>query len=192
MSSPSEIEQQIHAHLDAGRHAEAVGCAVRAYGPALGGYLFRLTGNAGDADDALGAAMMDVWRAVPKFRRQGSFRAWMYTIGHRAALRLLCHPARRRTVRLGTSSQERLEQPHPGDFHWPEEDREASERALSALPVMQRAAVALVHGMSFSYEEAAEILAGPDGERPLQVTLRSQVCRGVKTVREAVESARLR
>jgi RNA polymerase sigma-70 factor, ECF subfamily len=55
----------------------------------------RLTGNDGDAQDALQDAFLQVYRSLPSFRGEARFSTWLYRIATNAALMLRRARARR-------------------------------------------------------------------------------------------------
>ncbi len=54
--------------------------AVRGYGDELMGFLVGLTGNPSEADEIFGALCEKLWRALPAFRWESSFRVWAYVV----------------------------------------------------------------------------------------------------------------
>lgn len=89
-------EQTIRTHSEAGRNAEAVTVALKAFGPEILGYFVAMTKNEADAADAFSLFCEDVWRGLPRFRWASTFRTWAYTVARHALSRMVRDPERRR------------------------------------------------------------------------------------------------
>lgn len=83
----TEIEQRLAELHQAGRHDEAAAEIVRVYGPEVLGYLARVLGAQDQAEDVFQHVCAQVIRGLPSFRRQASFRTWVYVIARRSAQR---------------------------------------------------------------------------------------------------------
>jgi len=73
---------------------------LEAYGPEIVGFLVAVLRDHDDAADAFAQASLDLWRGLPGYRAQASFRTWAYTIARNAAHRHRRDPLRRRGVAL--------------------------------------------------------------------------------------------
>ena len=60
---------------------------MRGYGPAIFGYLAALARDEDRADDVFSQFSEDLWRGLPAFRRDASFRTWVYKLAWHAWLR---------------------------------------------------------------------------------------------------------
>ncbi len=49
-------------------------------------YFYGRSGNAGDAEDLTAQLFMDVLQALPRYRPQGTFAAWLFTLVRRRAI----------------------------------------------------------------------------------------------------------
>ena len=94
------LEPRIRAAADAGDWARAATVALEGYGPEVLGFLVTMTRSAVDASDAFSIFSEGVWRGLPKFRWESSFRTWAYRLARRAVWRLRRDPHRRRAVPL--------------------------------------------------------------------------------------------
>lgn len=72
--------------------------AVRGYGPEVFGYLVATAGGHTDANEAFSLFCERVWRGLPRFRWESSFRSWAYVIA-RNELRRHLKGERRRDAR---------------------------------------------------------------------------------------------
>lgn len=101
-----ELERRL-ASLDTASAAEAL---VRGYGPEIFGFLVALLRDSDAADEAFAVFSEDVWRGLPAFKGEASYRTWAYLLARHAALRLNRADQRRRK-RLGpwgTSAAEKV------------------------------------------------------------------------------------
>lgn len=95
-SPTTELEQTIRRHADRGELAEAATAAIQGYGPELLGYLCALARDQDDANDVFSALCERMWRKLPEFRWQSSFRTWAYAIARNLACDAQRGDARRR------------------------------------------------------------------------------------------------
>jgi RNA polymerase sigma-70 factor (ECF subfamily) len=76
----ADLEAQILAACRAGTWDDAATVAIRGYGPELLGFLNALVRDPSVADDLFGTLCEKVWRGLPRFAWQSSFRTWAYAI----------------------------------------------------------------------------------------------------------------
>ena len=125
---------------------------LRHYDPSMRLLAYRLVGQS--MSDVLQDAYIKAYRALPDFRLdQGTFGGWLARIVYTSAIDHLRRERRhRRDVEAaardegGATPEERLLERLDFDI------------ALHALPLDQRAAVILVDGLGFSYDDAAMML----------------------------------
>jgi RNA polymerase sigma-70 factor (ECF subfamily) len=136
---------------------------------AVRGFLRRLLGSAADADDVAQETFLAAWQDAGGFRGGSSVRSWLCAIAWRKA-----RSAQRSWFQRRAREQDwQAEGADSGlGESAPVEDRLAVKAALMALPIEQRAAVALCLAEGFSHAEAAEALGAPLG------TVKSHVARG--------------
>lgn len=137
---------------------------VERHQQAVRGFLRRACADAGDADDLAQETFLAAWSSLWNYRGGASFRSWLCAIAWKKTL----------TLRRGRGRERRRyealrEIPH-GEVC--PDARLDLAAALNALPVDQRAAVALCLGGDFSHAEAAHALGLPLG------TIKSHVQRG--------------
>jgi RNA polymerase sigma factor (sigma-70 family) len=143
---------------------------------AVRGFLRRMLGSAADADDIAQETFLAAWRAARHFRGDSSVRSWLCAIAWREA-KMAQRSAARRWAREAA-----WQESSAGEGESPAEDRLAVRQALLALPLEQRAAVALCLGEGFSHTEAAAALGAPLG------TIKSHVNRGKARLLEALSA----
>ena len=79
-AAPSPLEASIREHAEAERLEQAATSAIEGYGPELLGYLHAMAPTPTEADELFSELCERVWRGLPKFRWDSSFRTWAYTI----------------------------------------------------------------------------------------------------------------
>lgn len=141
---------------------------------AVRGFLRRLLPDAADADDIAQETFLAAWEGAHAYRGSSSVRSWLCAIAWRKARSAQRAWFRRRTREAADASGE------DDGLQASAEDRLAVKQALQALPLDQRAAVALCLAEGFSHAEAAEILGAPLG------TVKSHVARGRARLLEAL------
>ena len=100
------VEGTIRSHFDAGHLDAAMAAAIEGYGAELFGFLVGLTRDHDRASDLFGSLCERLWRGLPAFRWDSSFRVWAYTIARNEFLRSLRHTTReRKQVPLSRASQ---------------------------------------------------------------------------------------
>ena len=171
--------------IEAARHGDedAFGRVVEPYRPELHAHCYRMLASPFDADDALQETLLRAWRAMPTFRGDRYFRAWLFKIASNVCLDALKKRKRALPIESGEPmgpdddpgaplSESVWILPYPDEalglqdgYASPEaryEQREAVElafvAALQHLPASQRAVLLLRDVLGFSAKEAAEVL----------------------------------
>ncbi|MBE7484975.1 MAG: sigma-70 family RNA polymerase sigma factor [Polyangiaceae bacterium] len=83
---PSELEREIRRRFDIGDLAGATTVALRGYGPELFGFLMAFHRDETMASEVFSEASERIWKGLPGFSWQSSFRTWAYAVTRRAAL----------------------------------------------------------------------------------------------------------
>jgi RNA polymerase sigma-70 factor (ECF subfamily) len=130
----------------------------------------RVLGDREDARDAAQEALISIARRIATFDGRAQFRTWVYRVAVNAAL----DEARRANRRPATVSDGVVAEPIANDpaVDGAVADRVDIDRALQALPIEFRAAVALRDLAGLDYAEIATVLGIPPG------TVRSRIARG--------------
>ncbi len=157
-----------------GGSVEAFTRLVDRHQQALRGFLRRTCGDWALADDLAQETLLTAGARIGRLDEGASVRAWLCGIGYNKCLTEL--RSRRRARAREAAYQSAGERP-PGVAP---EDRLALEQAMTALPLEQRAAVALCLAGEFSHADAAQALGLPLG------TLKSHVARGRARLVEAL------
>jgi RNA polymerase sigma-70 factor (ECF subfamily) len=151
---------------------DAFGNLVRAYHGELLRFLRGITRNQDDAEDAAQEAFLRAFRFLDSYDPSRPFRAWLWTIGAREAMRILKKKDRRH-LSLETSGSEDEDSFAP-EASWHADAsglerldaqllRRALMEGLDRLPPDHRAVLILRIVEQRSYEEIAEILEIPTG-----------------------------
>lgn len=178
---------------------EAFTEVVRHYDHRLRALAYRLLGDRAAMDDALQEAYVKAFRALPAFREDAGLGTWLYSIVYRACIDLQRREGRHRPAPLGptatggpTGGAGRPNTPEPratgagADPAGTAATRTDLARALSDLPVDQRAAVLLVDAEGLDYAAAATVLGVAPG------TVASRLSRARTALRAALAEGETR
>jgi RNA polymerase sigma-70 factor (ECF subfamily) len=145
----------------------AFAALMQAHQQGVRGFLRRACGNADEADDLAQETFISAWERLGQFRGEASLRSWLCGIAYRKML--ASRRSRSRTqARDHAYYLEGDSVASPGDLSM----NAPLKAAMAALPVDQRACVALCLAGGYSHAEAAAALEMPLG------TVKSHVNRG--------------
>jgi len=130
------------------------------------------------AEDATQQAMLDAWRYLPKLRDPARFDAWSYRLTVNACFA----ESQRASSWLPNMPIDRFAVPVARDEIGTVADRDQIERGFRALPVEQRAVLALRHLVGLPLEEVARTLDIPTG------TARSRLYRALQSMRATLRA----
>ena len=99
----AELEAEIQALLDGGRHHDAATAAVRGYGPSVLGFLVGALKDRDAAKDVFSQACENLWRNLAGFRRECALGTWFYVLAWNAAKNHLDQAHHRHVRRFATS-----------------------------------------------------------------------------------------
>jgi RNA polymerase sigma-70 factor (ECF subfamily) len=103
-ANADSIEASIRAALTAGNLSRAATLAVEGYGPEVLGYLLASLRSEQDATEVFSMLTEDLWRGLPGFRAESSFRTWLYCLARNAAVRFRRSPQQRAALRQPLSA----------------------------------------------------------------------------------------
>jgi RNA polymerase sigma-70 factor (sigma-E family) len=146
---------------------------VRARRTHLRRIAYAICGDWHRSDDLVQTALVKLYVAWPRVRRDGSEEAYVRTIIVRADIDEHRRPWRRESVGLPQIDV-------PSRAELPVEERSALFEALQGLPVMQRKVVVLRHWLGLSVAETAQEL------RISQGTVKSHGHRGLASLRSVL------
>ncbi len=114
----------------------------------------RVTGDAGEAEDALQDSLLDAWRHLDRFRGDAAFTTWMYRI---VTNRCLAALRRRRPPLVADAAPEVPAPDSPERAVELDAELAALASAVQDLPYDQRVCWVLRELLGMSYAEIAEI-----------------------------------
>ena len=167
---------------------EAFSELVRRYGAIVLGYLTKLSGGRGQAEDLFQETFKRVHEKAYTLR-SSRFKPWLFTIATRVALDGMRRKNRRRTVSLdekldcsgggcGESDTALVVDDNggPAEEAMRAEQKEQVRRAVALLPERQRATLVLAYYQQLTYREVAEVMDCSIG------TVKAQMYRAVRTL----------
>lgn len=168
--------------------AAAFGTLVRRYQERLYHTVYRLVGNAEDAQDVVQEAFLHAYQSLETFKGDAQFFTWLYRI---AANTAISHKRKRRLavvrIEAGAEGDGVVEPADPSDLSRPGHSLEQAEeetrvrRALDRLSSEHRAVLVMKDMEGQKYEDMADVLDVPIG------TIRSRLHRARLEMRELLE-----
>jgi RNA polymerase sigma-70 factor (ECF subfamily) len=166
--------------------AAAFGELVRRYQDRLYNTVYRLLGNAEDAQDVVQDAFLNAYQSLDSFKGDAQFFTWLYRIAVNTAISF--KRKQRPALSLdGRNGQDSVEPPDTSDAARPglalerrEEERRV-QQALNRLSPEHRAVLIMKEMEGLKYEAMAEVLGVPVG------TVRSRLHRARTELRELLE-----
>jgi RNA polymerase sigma-70 factor (ECF subfamily) len=155
------VDEELLARVADGA-ADALAELYRRHASGLFGFLVRLCGDRGTAEEVLQDTLLAVWRSAAGYQRRAAPRTWLYGVARRQAHNRL------RTARPDQVSWDGVPDP-PATAAGPEETAlaraEAAEvsRALATLPLPQREILVLTFLDDLTQSEVAAVLGIPVG-----------------------------
>lgn len=143
------------------------------YKDAMYTVLYRMLGNANDAEDALQEGFVSVFTNLKAFRGEGSLGGWMKTIFVRIAIKKL----NARKYFSETDNIPEIEIEYDNDL-----TGEVLEKAILSLDTGYRTVFLMVEVEGYKHKEVAEILKISEG------TSKSQLSRAKKILREKLSN----
>jgi RNA polymerase sigma-70 factor (ECF subfamily) len=182
---PADVERRIQAKLDRGDLREAATEAIRGYGPQILGYLASVLRDVDTAYDVFAQFSEDLWKGLPAFRRECSFRTWTYTLAWNAAKRHANEAYHRRVRRLHTTEISEVAQevcastlPHLRDL---------ASRLREGLDPDEQTLLILRVDKGLSWKEVVHVMSELD-HPPDEATLRKRFERVKEKLRRSAEA----
>jgi RNA polymerase sigma-70 factor, ECF subfamily len=151
-------DEEVMARVSEGDTA-ALALLFDRYRGRLFGFLYRMTGEARDAEDLVGATFVRLYECRRRFRRGHGFAPWIYRIARNLAIQELRHreAGRRATDRLGCEAAAAAPA-LPEEAAMRSELRSAVAAAVRSLPEEQRTAALLREYEGLNYREIGAVL----------------------------------
>ncbi len=150
------------------------------YFPPIYNYLYRMVGNAEDAEDLTMETFLRVWRRLPRLPDERHFRSWLYAIARHTALDYI--RKRKRPPLAGSLDREGSDET-VAQFEDRLEDQELVRLALEQVSPTQRACL-ILEIKGFSLAEIAKSVGM--SER----SVRFYISRGREQLRKAYDQLR--
>ena len=83
----AELERVIAAHCAAREYGAAATAAITGYGAEILGYLYGATHREEESAEVFSDFCEDLWKGLPGFRGEASFRTWAYHVAYHALAR---------------------------------------------------------------------------------------------------------
>ncbi len=175
----------------AGGEALAFDQLLERHGKPLFNFFLRQVGNVTEAEDLVQTTFVRILQAAPSFDPAQKFTTWAYRIAHNLCVDFFRRQQHRRAVSLDEplTDDESLtlgdlmadDAPAPGLRFEDNQLQAAIRRAVTTLPVEQRAVVVLCHFEGRSYPEIAETLDIPVG------TVKSRMHNAMRRLRDQLQ-----
>lgn len=167
-----EVEQSTRQCLDRGDHEGAATALIRGYGREIFSFLAAVHRSEDEASEVFSLFTEGVWRGLPKFRVEGTFRTWAYGIARKASLRVR-RDKHRRQARFGAlpegSTLSAIAEEVRTQTLWylRTEPRSRFAAIRDSLPPEDRELLVLRVDRKLPWNELAQMLRD-DGEEPLE------------------------
>lgn len=129
---------------------------VKRYEKAIYNYGIRMTGNADDALDLMQEVFISVYRNLPTYRSEGSFRGWMFRIASYRCVEF--YRKKKPTQGLEEAPEPICEEPLPEQMMLMSQNNKQLITAMQQLPLTQRAVLELKFFGHFTFDEIAQQL----------------------------------
>lgn len=164
------LECEIRGYWDQGELQQAAAAAVRGFGPEIFGFLVAFHRHEDDANEVFAAFTERLWRGLPGFEWQCSFRTWAYAIARNASFTYRRQARRRAEVPMPDGSQlSALEQPLRSDTaSYLQTQRKSRILALrDSLPQEDQELLVLRVDRQLAWSELARVLLHVEEGPPL-------------------------
>jgi RNA polymerase sigma-70 factor, ECF subfamily len=169
----------------AARDSTALARLFDLHGGAVLGFLSRMLGRCGEAEEVLQEVFLWVWEHADRYDRgRSTVRGWLLVIARSRALDVLRSAKSRRLREEGVERERpRAYEPLPLAGLEEQERREAMRQALAVLPAEQRQCIELAFFAGLSHTQIAARLEQPLG------TVKSRIQLGMGKLRGALRAA---
>ncbi|MFT7580327.1 MAG: RNA polymerase sigma-70 factor (ECF subfamily) [Myxococcota bacterium] len=143
----------------------AVNLAIRAYGSELFGFIVNTTHDEDLAQDVFQTLCMEIWKSMPRFQWQSSFRTWVYVLARRTTFRALGVSKGTPVGRLHTEGEQSLQArwTRTSTLEWQKtENKDRFWLLCEGLEPEQRTLVMLRIGRRLPWNEVARIMSEED------------------------------
>ena len=180
----NEMEEEIRARLDAGRHSEAFELLMAHFQNRVFHLACSMIGNEALAEETCQDIFVRIWKALGSYRGQSSLSTWIYSIARNTCLTSIGVLATKRTVSMEAPGIQRLAEAQSPLLTSGETGIDVGF-LLSELPENYRQVLTLFYMEEKSYVEVARLLDLPMG------TVKTYLHRARKQLAMAALEARM-
>ncbi|PRO66270.1 RNA polymerase sigma factor [Alkalicoccus urumqiensis] len=165
--------------------ADALEALYDKYEKLLYSFAWKLTGDAGTAEEVVQEVMMKLWKGTAGYQAdKGKFSSWLLTMTRNAAIDLLRKKKRRDEQTVHQETEPSSDSPAVEDLVEWKEKREEIKGAMMKLKEEQRMVIQLIYFEGLSQQRTAEQIGIPLG------TVKGRVRLALKHLREELASER--
>jgi RNA polymerase sigma-70 factor (ECF subfamily) len=182
-SQRDALEGEIRRHRDGGELQRAAAVAIEGYGPEIFGFLVALHRGEEDAAEVFSRFTERLWRGLPGFDWQCSFRTWAYTIARNLSVTYRREARRHARVQVplsGVRELSALEQKIRSEtVSYLRTQRKTRIAALrESLPAEDQALLVLRIDKQLAWIDLARVMRSEDDGAPLdQAVLKREAAR---------------
>jgi RNA polymerase sigma-70 factor (ECF subfamily) len=185
-------QARIQQLIDAGDPSAAATEALHELGPEILRFLRSVLRDEEDAADAFSHFAENLWKGLPRFRRESSLRTWAFRIAWNSALTLRNDAWHRHGRRFATGEASAIaEEIRTKTVVKHERQRDELQELREQLSTEDQSLLALRIDREFSWEEIAEILSA-EGKPVQALTLMKRFERLKKKLAELVKERQQR
>lgn len=184
----SETEKMISASAEGSD--EAFSELVGFYLKPVFNFVYRMSGNAKDAEDITQEVFIKLWKNLRKYEPGNNFKAWLFSIARNTAIDRL---RKRKNINFSEfedgEGENQLFNSVPDAGPWPDElvaraeNSKIIDEIVGRLPVIYKEVIVLRYKNQFTFEEIGRIT-----KRPLN-TVKSQHQRGLNSLRKLIDAS---
>jgi RNA polymerase sigma-70 factor (ECF subfamily) len=187
LDARAEAQARVQELMDAGDTSAAATAALRDLGPEILRFLRSVLRDEEDAADAFSHFAENLWKGLPRFRREASLRTWAFRIAWNSALTLRNDAWHRHGRRFATGEASAIaEEIRTKTVVRHERQRDELQELRDQLSAEDQSLLALRIDRGFSWEEIAEILSA-EGKPVQALTLMKRFERLKKRLAELVK-----
>ncbi len=184
------MEAQIREALEERDFERAATLAIRGYGPEILGYLVVLMRDREVAAELFAQFGEALWKGLPRFRAESTFRTWAYAVAWRIAKRAQRDRRRNRARRLDTDELSGIaaEVRSQTESFLKSAARERLSVMRASLTPLEQSILTLRIDRDMSWREVAEVLDDPE-QRMNELAVRKRFERLKTKLRRLSETA---